>query len=489
MGLLAAGLAFHGGTQRRAWGENQARRPNVLFIAVDDLRPQLGCYGHRQMISPNIDALASSGALLARAYCQVPVCGASRASLLSGLRPTGTRFIGFDARKDVDAPQAVSLPAWFKQQGYTTVQLGKIYHHADDDASAWSTQVPTRVNWLRDYHDPAHVQLIAELEARAGEQPRQVRGPAFDAGDAPIDQYMDGRVLADAQGHLRHLSDQTAPFFLAVGFHKPHLPFNCPKRFWDLYDREQINLADNPFRPQGAPDAALHNWSELRSYHGIPAKGPLDDDIARTLIHGYYACTSFTDHLIGELLRTLEQTGQRDNTLICLWGDHGWNLGEHGLWCKHANFETSLHSPLIIAGPGIKPATKVHGLCEFIDIYPTLCKLSGTESPDHLHGQALLTAIEAPKQAFKQAVYSRYYRGESVKTDRYRYTLWYSKDRTIRDEMLYDHHADPGENINVAYHAGYQEIRRQHCELLEEHIRLRDKHAQQPVAKVGTAVG
>lgn len=477
MGMFAAGLTCSNILSDSIMAKQITHHKNILFIAVDDLRPQLGCYGHKQMISPNIDALARRGALMERAYCQVPVCGASRASLLSGLYPTQKRFVDFAARKDADAPQVDSLPAWFNKHGYTTVQIGKVYHHADDDAQSWSEQVPTTINWLRDYHDPTHLKLIAELEARAGDKPKRVRGPAYDAGDAPIEAYLDGKVLTDSQLKLQKLAAGSHPFFLAVGFHKPHLPFNCPKQFWDLYDRRTINLADNPFRPQGAPDSALHNWSELRSYHGIPAKGPLDEDTARTLIHGYYACTSFTDYLVGELLKSLDQTGQRDNTIICLWGDHGWNLGEHGLWCKHANFETSLHSPLLLDGPGIRPGTRVEGLCEFIDVYPTLCDLAGVPSPSHLQGKSLSSAIAQPNHYFKEAVFSRYYQGESIKTDRYRYTAWYNSHREIVSDMLYDHLLDHGENINVASIREYHEVRLRLQSILMQHIRASSTQA------------
>lgn len=423
-------------------------RPNVLFLAVDDLRPQLNCYGHKQMISPNIDALAGRGLLFKRAYCQVPVCGASRASLLTGLRPTPKRFVDYKTWAQKDAPDAISLPGWFRKHGFETISHGKIFHHKDDCKTDW-----TKFGFHGGF--PGYVTdesktIAREYNAKHSNRKRKKRGPATECADRPVSDYPDGKVAEASIADLRRLAKTGKPFFLAAGFHKPHLPFAAPKKYWDLYDRAKIDLADNPFAPKDAPRQALHNWGELRGgYTDIPAKGPLSNDKARELIHGYYACVSFIDAQIGRLMAELKRLGLTDNTLIVLWGDHGWNLGEHGLWCKHCNFETSLHSPLILAGPGVPEAKTTDALVEYVDIYPTLCDMTGLKKPDHLQGLSVKPLAEKPGRAWKQAVFSRYHQGDSVKTDRYRYTRWPSKDGDPA-HMLYDHKTDPMENVNIA---------------------------------------
>jgi iduronate 2-sulfatase len=423
----------------------EGKRPNVLFIAVDDLRPQIGCYGHKQMISPNIDRLASNGVIFSRCYCQVPVCGASRASLLTGVRPTPERFLNYATWADKDLPGALSLPKHFRDHGYYTISNGKVFHHATDCLTGW-TERPWRPgpspagNW-RDYVTQENIALAAT---------RQGRGPAFEVGEVKDNAYFDGQIADKAISDLRRLKEMNKPFFLAVGFLKPHLPFNAPAKYWKLYKREEVDLADNPFRPQGAPDAALHNWGELRSYAGIPQKGPLPDDLARTLVHGYYACVSYTDTQIGRVTKELERLGFRENTVVVLWGDHGWNLGEHGLWCKHCNFETSLHSPLILSAPRMGKGKRTNALTEFVDIYPSLCDLCGLPVPSLVEGTSLVPLMKKPDRPWKEAAFSRYQGGDSVKTDRHRYTEWRDKQGKMFARMLYDHHVDLAENVNTA---------------------------------------
>ncbi len=440
MGLGAATLALPGCLFAAKKGGG--KKPNVLFIAVDDLRPQLNCYGHKQMISPNIDRLAGDGVTFLRSYCQVPVCGASRASLLTGVRPTRDRFISYNVWAEKDLPGALSLPKHFKNNGYHTISNGKIFHHRTDCLDSWS-ESPWRPRgpWQN---------YVLQESKRLTRQGSSGKGPAFESADVPDNAYFDGMIADKGISDLRRLKKKDKPFFLALGFFKPHLPFNAPKRYWDLYKREKIDLADNPFRPKGAPDAALHNWGELRAYEGIPGKGRLPDELARTLIHGYYACVSYTDAQIGRVLAELDRLGLRRNTIVVLWGDHGWNLGEHGLWCKHCNFETSLHSPLIVNAPGIKGGRKTMALTEYLDIYPSLCQLCNLPLPAHLEGRSFVPLMKKPNRLWKEAVFSRYYNGDSVKTDRYRYTEWRRKDGTIYARMLYDHKTDPHENVNIS---------------------------------------
>jgi len=447
--LFAAGKRITGGKKR-----------NVLFIAVDDLRPQLGCYGHKQMLSDNIDGLAADGVIFLRSYCQVPVCGASRASLLTGVRPTRDRFISYNVWAEKDLPGALSLGKHFKNNGYHTISNGKVFHHANDCKDSWSEN-PWRPRgpWMN---------YLLEENKKLVREGSDGRGPAFESADVPDNAYFDGMIADKAISDLGRLADIDKPFFLALGFFKPHLPFNAPKKYWDLYNREEIDLADNPFRPKGAPDAALHNWGELRSYAGIPGKGPLSDELARTLIHGYYACVSYTDAQIGRVLAELERLGLRDNTVVLLWGDHGWNLGEHGLWCKHCNFETSLHSPLIVTAPGIKGGTRTNALTEYLDIYPSLCQLCDLSLPAHLQGKSFVPLMKEPNRPWKKAVFSRYYNGDSVKTDRYRYTEWRKKDGQVYARMLYDHSVDWVENVNISERPENKELVEKLSEMLQE---------------------
>lgn len=425
-------------------------KPNILFLPVDDLRTQLGCYGHTKIHSPNIDRLAENGTVFSRAYCQVPVCGASRASLMSGVRPTRHRFIDYYTRLDEDLPGAPSLNRFLKNNGYTTVSNGKVYHFPLDDIDGWSEKPwrPTGQWKGSGYILPENQKLLSE---RAG------RGPAYEKADVPDSTYMDGLIADKAIDDIRRLAKGDKPFFLASGFMKPHLPFVAPAKYWDIYRHEDIDLADNPFRPKGAPDEAMHNWVELRRYYGIPEEGPLPEETARMLVHGYYACVSYTDAQIGRVVAELDRLGLRDNTIVVLWGDHGWHLGEHGLWCKHCNFENVLHAPLIVSAPGFK-GVKTDALVEFVDIYPSLASLCGFGIPEHLQGSSFVPLLGNPGLEGKKAAFSRYFDGDSVKTDRYRYTEWTHEtmppgsamETSFVSRMLYDHAADPSENVNIA---------------------------------------
>jgi len=422
-----------------------AERPNVLFIAVDDLRPELACYGAEHIHSPNIDRLARRGVLFERAYCMVPTCGASRASLLTGIRPTRKRFVSYQTWAEKDAAGITTLNTHFKQNGYNTHSLGKIFHHPSDNAAGWSAPAwrPRTKSW---YQLPENRALHAKRQRQAGRK----RGPAWESADVPDNAYADGLLADRAIADLAQLKSQDRPFFLAVGFFKPHLPFIAPKKYWDLYDHSTIQLPDNYEVPQGAPAESIHTSGELRSYAGIPAKGPVSDEAARNLIHGYYACVSYTDAQIGRLLEELDRLELTANTIVVLWGDHGWNLGEHTLWCKHSCYETSMQIPLIIQASGIAGGQKRTGLTESIDVYPSLCELAGLPLPEHLQGSSLVALMKDSQADAKTAAVGRFHNGDTIRTDTFRFTEYTNPQGKRIARMLYDHAADPHENTNIA---------------------------------------
>lgn len=434
-------------------------RPNVLFIAVDDLRPQLNCYGRTQMHTPNLDRLASSGVLFERAYCMVPTCGASRASLMTGVRPSRSRFTSYLTWAEKDAKFAIPLHSHFKSNGYTTISLGKVFHHKQDHAEGWSK--PAWRSSKPGYQDAAGQRADTQENKRRWPGKSKHRGAPFESFDAPDEDYPDGDCVREAIEQLEELaSAKEQPFFLAVGLLKPHLPFNAPKKYWDLYDPNSIDLPDNYHAPKDAPRGAVHNSGELRAYARIHPSDPVDRETARKMIHGYYACVSFVDAQVGRLLDAVSELGLEDDTIVVLWGDHGWQLGEHGMWNKHSCFETSMHSPLIVSAPGnktVQPGAHVPALVEFIDIYPSLCELSGLPKPSHLEGSSFLPLMQDPASAGKPYAIGRFGQGDTIRSDTHRYSLYTSNPRgksakkeVKTGEMLYDHRSDPDENTNIA---------------------------------------
>lgn len=473
--LLVPALAIGLLSAQRVPGEegpaDPTDRPNVLFIAVDDLRPQLGCYGKSFMQTPCIDALASNGILFERAFCMVPTCGASRASLMTGLRPHPGRFVSYTARADSEAPGIPTLNQQFKNHGYTTISLGKVFHFSQDSAAGWSEK-PWRPSGSSYQDRKAERRAIREHKAKYPQR-KKVRGMPYESADVPDERYRDHETATQAIQYLNQLAASDEPFFLAVGFLKPHLPFCAPKRFWDLYQADEIKLPDNDGPPLNAPDGAVHSSGELRAYATIPPTGPVSAEQARKMIHGYYACVSFIDAQIGRLTEALDERGLTDNTIIVLWGDHGWQLGEHGMWNKHSCFETSMHAPLIVSAPSSvipKPAVetsansddttekrsaesmnRVSALTEFIDIYPTLCELTGVPAPPHLEGTSFAPQLKNPETPGKAMAIGRFGDGDTIRTSHYRYSEYRSQRGLGRrtGSMLYDHRSDPGENKNV----------------------------------------
>ena len=449
----------------QAQGNETPPKKNVLFIAVDDLRPQLGVYGHPDIKSPNIDQIADNGLLFERAYCQQAVCSPSRISLLTGLRCETTKIYDLVRMKKDVLPDIVSLPHHFKNNGYESIALGKIYHHNQDDPEAWS-KTPVRLMEGSGYvteEGKKLVKLNRETNPNSG-----TKGPVTEAADVADNVYSDGKLADKAIEELQRLKDK--PFFLAVGFRKPHLPFTAPKKYWDMYDPQKLKLAENPFFPEGVTPYTMNNYGELRNYYNMPrGEERVNDELARHLIHGYYACVSFIDAQIGRIVDELERLGLKDNTIIVLWGDHGWKLGEHDSWCKHTNFEIDCNAPLLISDPQMtKKRLRTRALTEFIDIYPTLCDLTGLPKPDHLEGYSFKPLMENPDLPWKTAATSVWvenkYRndleaqiiGYALKTDRYRYIEWRrTKTGEILARELYDHQVDPAENKNVAEKAEY----------------------------------
>jgi iduronate 2-sulfatase len=424
-------------------------RPNVLFVAVDDLRPELGAYGRSEIHSPNIDRLASEGLLFERAYVQQAVCSPSRTSLLTGLRPDATRVWDLQTHFRDTVPEVVTLPQHFKQNGYHAEWYGKLYHANLLDERSWTKQgqrFEPVGNWR------AYVTEEANRLAEANEG----GGPPFERADVADDAYPDGKIANHAVEALQRLAQSGQPFFLAVGFYKPHLPFNAPAKYWDLYDPATIEPPGFDHAPEGTPKIALTEWHELRNYAGIPRKGDLDRDLARQLIHGYQACVSYTDAQIGKVLDELDRLGLRQSTIVVLWGDHGWKLGDYGDWCKHTNFELDTRAPLIVSAPGMKArGQSTRALVELVDIYPTLVEMAGLPLPGHLQGTSFAPLLEDPGQTWKDAALSQYPRGtsmgRSLRTDRWRFTQWRSEDGEVVARELYDHEAsDPLEVRNLA---------------------------------------
>ena len=451
----------------------EVRPPNVLFLAVDDLRPELGCYGRKQVISPHIDRLAAQGVRFDRAYCQYPVCHASRGSLLTGRRPDtlGTDFRLSAIRQRI--PDLITLPQQFKRHGYDTRSFGKIYHgsfetaylgRTFDDPASWS-----RPGWFGSsqyYFTPRGIEVAREVYAKksakkgGGGGPDAwksafVQGLATEAPDVPDRTLYDGVMTDRAIAALGELKDQ--PFFLGVGYLKPHLPFVAPKKYWDLYERAKLAMPWPAAPPRGAPEVARHSHGELRVQYTNMRDEILSEAQVRELLHGYYACVSFIDAQIGRLLGELDRLGLRDNTIVVLWGDHGWHLGEQSLWGKMTGFELSARVPLIVCAPDRKArGAGSSALVEFVDLFPTLCELSGLPQPNGLEGTSFVPLLDAPDRPWKPAAFTQLVRGQatgrSIRTERYRFTRWTSTKapNEIVGVELYDYAASPLETENLA---------------------------------------
>lgn len=455
--------------------KEQDKKLNVLFLSVDDLRPELNCFGQTHIVSPNFDKLAEQGMVFTRAYCNVPVCGASRASVFSGLYPDYGRYVNYDAKIDNDTPGILTLPKYLKQNGYYTVSIGKNMHFPGDAADSWSEQPwrpdypfankpDVQVYW-RDYQHPDNIWTKNE------NYPAGAAGPAWESANVDDTVYQDGKIALKAMETLERLASKNQPFFMGLGFIKPHLPFCAPQKYWDLYSEKVIKLADNPFMPEGAPGRAWIDSPELRAYANIPESGvDIADEQALKLRHGYYACVSYIDALIGQVVAKLEKLEIADNTVIMLWGDHGYTLGEHKMWGKIQNFDKAMRATLYVKSPDVKKGKTSSSLVSFVDMYPTICELLELDLPHHLVGKSFSKVLENPNEKVNDYVFCKWISGESIIGENLIYTRYYNRETNDFDtHMLYDHRIDPDENRNVVNDPQYAKNVEKMTRILEKH--------------------
>ena len=480
----------------------QKSKPNILFIAVDDLKPELGAYGNKLVKTPNIDRLAKMSTVFLNNYCQQAVCGPTRASLMTGMRPDYTKVWDLKTQMRDMNPSILTLPQYLITQGYNTVGTGKIYHPSSAinkiDPASWNMPYldPVASDYANNLGKPANSQYQKpenkalfvnkkEREKRDNddEEPTTIKGPSSECIDVPDNAYDDGVIALLAKNKLIEFSKNPTPYFMAVGFHKPHLPFVAPKKYWDLYNRADMPLASFTEHAKDAPEIAYHKSGELRNYIDIPEFATfnqpgnhvyLKEEKQKELIHGYFAAVSYMDAQVGILLNTLDSLGTLNNTIIVLWGDHGWHLGDHDLWEKHTNLENATRAPLIVAAPGMKPG-KTTSLSEHLDIFPTIVDLAGLKIPSQLQGKSLKPIMLNNSSSVKDFSVSQYPRklskeeakkagyesnkimGYSLRTSKYRFTIWMNDFTTnqpfdaskVYASEMYDYTADPLEKVNI----------------------------------------
>jgi iduronate 2-sulfatase len=423
-----------------------APRPNVLLICVDDLKPVIRCYGDTTAITPNVDRLAAKGLRFESAYTNQAVCSPSRNALIAGLRPQTLGIYDLPTHFRKAAPDTITLPQHFLQNGYHTEAMGKILHtgHGNiEDAAAWSIKP-----WKPKAPGYAKKQNLVS-------NPNGDRGLSTESADVKDDFYGDGQLALHAAKRLHELKDK-GPFFLGVGFIKPHLPFVAPQKYWQLYDPAKLPMPEVTSYPEGAPSYAPQAGGELRQYADMQKKKVISLDDTRHLIHGYYAATSYMDAQLGLVLDALEKEGLEKNTIIVLWGDHGWHLGDHGMWCKHTNYEQATRIPFIVAGPGIAAGQSTQSMVESVDVYPTLAELAGLPKRSGLDGQSFAATLRDPSAPARSSVTHVYPRnnllGRAIRTPRYRYVEWKKpgSPTATAEHELYDYEADPLERKNLA---------------------------------------
>lgn len=445
-----------------------ARRPNVLLICVDDLKPVLGCYGDKIAKTPNIDRLAEQGVLYESAYCNQAVCSPSRNALMTSLRPQTLGIYDLATNFRRSRPDTVTIAQHFQQHGYITQALGKVFHLGHGNAE-------DEVSWTVPHWRPKAAQyLLEESQKNKRATNNGPRGTATESADVEDDAYSDGQIAAETIARIKTAAESNdKPFFIACGFLKPHLPFVAPKKYWDLYDPNTVPMPQVTKVPENAPSYAPQFGGELRQYSDMPREGMISEKDTRRLIHGYYAATSYTDAQIGKVLDALNASGARSNTIVVLWGDHGWHLGDHGMWCKHTNYEQATRIPLIISSPGCAAGQKSHALIETVDVDPTLTELTGLPARDGLDGLSAAATLKSPDVHHRESVIHVYPRGErlgrAIRTNRFRMVEWKvpGADSSKAEYELYDYEKDPLETANIA--AQHPETLQQLKSLLAQH--------------------
>lgn len=453
--------------------ENVEQKPNILFISFDDLRPELGAYGADHIISPNIDRLASEGMVFNNAYCQQSVSGPSRASLMTGLRPDSTYVIDNEHHHRQTRPSVVTLPQHFVAHGYHAVNYGKVFHgHMGrfNDALSWSElwYYPPQ-NYTENLRGYLREDNIAHIIKSNGGGKTEFSASATEGEDVGDNDYPDGQTIEALLANMdkyEKMSRQGKPFFIALGIEKPHLPFVSPKKYWDLYNREDITLPEMDNYPEGSPLMAHMDDGELRAYTDIPAQGRVSHDKALELIHGYYASVSYVDNLIGKIIDDLKRRDLYDNTIIMLWGDHGWKLADFGGWSKSTIYETDARVPLIVRVPNLADKGEYSSsLVELVDMFPTLCELAGIPALDILQGDSFAPILKNKDAEVKQVAFTQFprgteqslysthgkeYMGYSMRTDTHRYMRWIRRSTgEIVAEELYDLHDTNCEVVNI----------------------------------------
>ncbi|MGQ7871010.1 sulfatase [Sunxiuqinia sp. sy24] len=440
-------------------------QPNVLFICVDDLRPELGCYGNEYIHSPNIDKLAQSGAVFTNHFVSIPTCGASRSSMLTGLLPRTKAHLSnevihnlISGQPEKEAPE--TFIHHLKRNGYYTVGIGKISHYADGLLYGYTDSVGTDLelpySWDEMLFDAGKWDTgwnaffaYADGENRQSLN-RQVK--PYEKGEVDDTGYPDGLTANLALTKLNELAKKKQPFFLGVGFFKPHLPFNAPAKYWDLYNEDDIPLSPNPGIPTDVNKASLHASGEFNGYQlgdeQASLEGPVSDAYARKLRHAYFSCVSYVDAQIGKLLDELDELGLAENTIVVLWGDHGWHLGDQLVWGKHTIFERALKSAFIVRAPGITDGQAIDNIVSTVDLYPSILDLCGVEMPHQTDGKSMVPLLQRSESKWDNLAFSYYRNGISLRTDRYRLTKYFRKEQPVIE--LYDHTIDPNETKNIA---------------------------------------
>lgn len=450
----------------------ESSRPNVLFLVADDLRLNLGCYGDELAVTPNLDQLAARSVRFDRAYCQFASCNASRASVLTGQRPDSISVYKLNTDYRKTAPNAITLPQHFRENGYHTEAIGKVLHNygqSHDNDRAWS--VPARLDKLSHFLDYALPENSEQKATVAEEAP--LRGE--------VDPYLDAEITADAVATIQRLATTDEPFFLAVGFMKPHSPYNAPQKYWDLYDREKIRPLSSEERAPGIVDLNWPNAAEIRGFLDVPRKGPIPSETAAKMRHGYYAATSYLDENIGKVLETLKEAGIAENTIVVFWSDHGYHLGENDHWAKVTVRELDAHVPLLVHVPGVAAGVR-QGLVEYIDLFPTLAELSGLPEPAGIDGRSFVPILNEQVERFRTAALTQTSRpwggkgpiqqmGYSIRTDEHRYTRWIQMDSgEVIAEEIYDLISDPFQRKNEIENDELEAVLLVHRRFLEEEI-------------------